>query len=42
MVAKITQETFDEAVAENVTEFNMTTEEAIADAVKQFEAQVIF
>jgi hypothetical protein len=36
---QISQETFDECVAENVEEFDMTLEEAVADAVQQFESQ---
>ncbi|KAK4884681.1 hypothetical protein RN001_000952 [Aquatica leii] len=39
MVLKINQETFDDAVKENITEFGMEIGEAIADAVKQYEAQ---
>lgn len=41
MVLTISQETFDDAVKENIKEFDMTPEEAIADAVEQFHAQVI-
>lgn len=33
---RITQETFDEVVSENIEEFDMSREEAIQDAVKQF------
>lgn len=40
MAKVITQETFNEVVTENVEEFEMTEEEAVADAIKQFEAQV--
>lgn len=40
MVRVITQDTYDEVVRENITEFDMTPEEAIQDAVAQFEAQV--
>ena len=40
MAKQITQETFDAAVKENITEFEMEVEEAITDAVQQFEAQV--
>ena len=36
---RITQEAFDEAVRENIDEFEMEREEAIADAVTQFESQ---
>jgi len=40
LVAKrITQETFDEVVKENVEEFEMDEKEALAEAVKQFESQ---
>ncbi|KAJ0171700.1 hypothetical protein K1T71_012463 [Dendrolimus kikuchii] len=39
MVRVITQETYDEVVKENIKEFDMTPEEAIKDAVAQFEAQ---
>jgi hypothetical protein len=36
---RITQETFDAAVRENIEEFEMGTEEAIREAVEQFESQ---
>jgi len=36
---RITQETFDEVVSENVEEFEMDVKEAIAEAVKQFQSQ---
>ena len=36
----ISQETFDQVVLENVTEFDMQLDEAIADATRDFEAQV--
>ncbi|KAH9631254.1 hypothetical protein HF086_011958 [Spodoptera exigua] len=39
MVRVITQETYDEVVKENIDEFDMTPEEAIKEAVAQFEAQ---
>ncbi|XP_076667885.1 armadillo repeat-containing protein 6 homolog [Andrena cerasifolii] len=39
MVRVITQETYDEVVNENIEQFSMSPEEAIEDAVKQFEAQ---
>ena len=39
MVRVITQETFDEVVRENI-ELDMSPEEAVKDAVEQFEAQV--
>jgi len=37
--ARISQETFDAAVQENIDEFDMSPEEAVADAVEQFETQ---
>jgi len=37
--ARISQETFDAAVQENIDEFDMEGEEALADAIKQFETQ---
>jgi len=36
---KITQESFDEVVKENMEEFGMSPAEAVEDAVSQFEAQ---
>ncbi|XP_030365135.1 armadillo repeat-containing protein 6 [Strigops habroptila] len=36
---QITQETFDDAVQENMTEFEMDPEEAVREAVQQFESQ---
>ena len=39
--ARISQETFDQAVQENIDDFEMTPEEALADAITQFEAQGI-
>lgn len=36
---QISQETFDECVAENVEDFDMSLEEAVADAAQQFESQ---
>uniref|UniRef100_A0A8V5GYE1 Uncharacterized protein n=1 Tax=Melopsittacus undulatus TaxID=13146 RepID=A0A8V5GYE1_MELUD len=36
---QITQETFDDAVQENITEFEMDPEEAVREAVQQFESQ---
>nr|XP_026492022.1 armadillo repeat-containing protein 6 homolog [Vanessa tameamea] len=39
MVRVITQDTYDEVVKDNIEEFDMTTEEAIKEAVAQFEAQ---
>lgn len=37
--ARISQDTFDTAVAENIEEFAMEPEEAVADAIEQFETQ---
>lgn len=39
-VKVITQETFDEVVKENIDDFDMEAEEALNDAVEQFEKQV--
>ncbi|XP_068624138.1 armadillo repeat-containing protein 6 homolog [Battus philenor] len=39
MVRVITQETYDEIVKENMDEFDMSPEEAIKEAIAQFEAQ---
>lgn len=36
---RITQETFDDAVKENMEEFEMEPAEALRDAVEQFESQ---
>lgn len=36
---RITQETFDAAVRENIEEFEMRPEEAVKEAVEQFESQ---
>lgn len=36
---RITQETFDAAVRENMEEFEMDPDEALRDAVEQFESQ---
>ena len=36
---RITQETFDAAVRENIQEFEMGPEEAVGEAVEQFESQ---
>jgi len=38
---QIAQETFDDAVQENITEFEMDPEEAVREAVQQFESQGI-
>jgi len=40
MARRITQETFDTVVKENIEEFEMSIEEALDDAVGQFQAQV--
>ena len=40
MVKVIEQETFDAVVQENIEEFDLSKEEAIKDAISQFEAQV--
>ena len=40
MAKQITQQTFDDVVKENIQEFDMTVEDAIGDAVQQFESQV--
>lgn len=36
---QIAQETFDDAVQENIAEFEMEPEEAVREAVQQFESQ---
>lgn len=36
----ISQQTFDDAVRENIDEFSMSANEAVEDAIKQFESQV--
>lgn len=36
---KISQETFDEVVEENINDFEMSKEEALADTIKQFQSQ---
>ena len=41
MAKKITQETFDSVVKENVQEFDMSPADAMQDAIEQFKAQVI-
>lgn len=41
MVLVITQETFDDAVKENIKEFDMNPEEAVKEAIEQFTAQVM-
>lgn len=40
MVLKITQETFDNAVTQNIEDLEMEPEEAVQEAVVQFEKQV--
>lgn len=40
MARQITQKTFDDVVQENMTEFDMDVEEAMQDAIHQFESQV--
>jgi hypothetical protein len=40
MVLTITQQTFDEAVQENINDLGMSSEEAVTEAVAQFKAQV--
>ena len=40
MVKVISQETFDAVVQENIAEFELSKEEAIKDAISQFESQV--
>jgi hypothetical protein len=42
MAKQISQETFDDVVKENMEDFDMSAEEAVADAISQFEAQVRF
>lgn len=39
MSKRITQSTFDEVVSENVHDFDMSTEQALADAIAQFTSQ---
>ena len=39
MAKKISQETFDDVVRENVEEFDMDSKEALADAINQFNKQ---
>ena len=40
MAKHVTQKTFDDAVWENIKEFDMEPQEAIDDAIQQFTAQV--
>lgn len=42
MVRVISQKTYDDVVKENIEELSMEPQEAIADAIAQFEAQVYF
>ena len=42
MAKKITQDTFDSVVHENLDEFEMEINEAITDAIQQFTAQVSY
>ena len=39
-VKAITQDTFDSVVKENINDFEMDNDEAVQDAIKQFESQV--
>lgn len=39
MAKQITQDTFDDVVRENIQEFEMSPQEALDDAIKQFESQ---
>lgn len=41
MVRVISQKTYDDVVRENMEELSMTPQEAIAEAIAQFEAQVL-
>lgn len=41
MAKVISQETFDDAVKENIIEFSMSTDEAKKETIEQFEAQGI-
>jgi len=41
MATRITQETFDAAVLENIELLEMSPEDAVLEAVQQFEAQVL-
>lgn len=40
MSKQISQKTFDGVVLENILEFDMEAEEAVKDAIQQFESQV--
>ena len=41
VVPQISQEAFDTVVRENVSEFDMSIDEAVEDAIQQFAAQVV-
>ena len=41
MARRITQAMFDSVVLENIEEFEMTPDEAVVEAIQQFEAQVV-
>lgn len=40
MAKVISQATFDDVVKENMVEFEMSAQEAVSDAVEQFQSQV--
>lgn len=40
MAKRITQQTFDDVVQENIHDFDMTVDAAIEDAIQQFQSQV--
>ena len=42
MAKQISQETFDAVVTENMEDFDMEAEDALNDAIQQFEAQVLY
>ena len=42
MVRVISQETFDSVVKENIDDFGLEREEAIKEAISQFESQVLY
>jgi len=42
MARQISQQTFDAAVLENIDLLEMSPEDAVLEAVQQFEAQVLF
>ena len=41
MERRITQDTFDQVVNENINDFEMTPEDAIKDAIQQFTSQKV-